>query len=69
MGNMSPYYFKTIFTLSIKYRPSFIEIGGAVSEKSGDTGQTFVVLYIGYDCLCLSNKSMIKYHWLSCQRH
>ena len=27
--------------------PSFIKIGGAVSEKKGRNGQTFVVLYIG----------------------
>ena len=61
MGNMSPYYFKTIFTLCMKYIPSFIKIGGAVSEKNGHNGQTFVVLYIGYidilivvikDCIC-----------------
>ena len=29
--------------------PSFIKIGGAVSEKKGRNGQTFVVLYIGYN--------------------
>ena len=28
--------------------PSFIKIGGAVSEKKGRNGQTFVVLYIGF---------------------
>ena len=28
--------------------PSFIKIGGAVSEKNGRIRQTFVVLYIGY---------------------
>ena len=48
MGNMSPYYFKTIFTLCMKCIPSFIKIGGVVSEKKRDNGQTFVVLYIGY---------------------
>ena len=48
MGNMSPYYFKTIFTLCLEDIPSFIKIGGAVSEKKGRNGQTFVVLYIGY---------------------
>ena len=48
MGNMSPYYFKTIFTLFMEGIPSFIKIGGAVSEKKRDNGQTFVVLYIGY---------------------
>ena len=47
MGNMSPYYFKTIFTLFMEGIPSFIKIGGAVSEKKRDNGQTFVVLYIG----------------------
>ena len=47
MGNMSPYYFKTIFTLCMEGIPSFIKIGGAVSEKNGRNGQTFVVLYIG----------------------
>ena len=47
MGNMSPYYFKTIFTLFMEGIPSFIKIGGVVSEKNGDIGQTFVVLYIG----------------------
>ena len=31
----------------MKYVPSFIKIGGAVSEKNGRIGQTFVVLYIG----------------------
>ena len=45
MGNMSPYYFKTIFRLCMKCMPSFIKIGGAVSEKNGDTGQKFVFLY------------------------
>ena len=48
MGNMSPYYFKTIFTLCMKCMPSFIKIGGAVSEKNGKTRHTFVVLYIGW---------------------
>ena len=43
---MSPYYFKTIFTLCLEDIPSFIKIGGAVSEKNGDNGQTFLVLYI-----------------------
>ena len=47
MGNMSPYYFKTIFRQCIKHIPSFIKIGGAVSEKNGKTRQTFVILYIG----------------------
>ena len=47
MGNMSPYYFKTIFRLCVECIPSFIKIGGAVSEKNGNTRQTFVVLYIG----------------------
>ena len=47
MGNMSPYYFKTIFRLCMKCMPSFIKIGGAVSEKNGKTRHTFVVLYIG----------------------
>ena len=47
MGNMSPYYFKTIFTLCMKCMPSFIKIGGAVSEKNDHIRQTFVVLYIG----------------------
>ena len=32
----------------MKYIPSFIKIGGAVSEKNGNTRHTFVVLYIGY---------------------
>ena len=50
MGNMSPYYFKTIFRLCMKCMPSFIKIGGAVSEKNDHTRQTFVVLYIGYSC-------------------
>ena len=48
MGNMSPYYFKTIFTLCMEGIPSFIKIGGAVSEKNNYTRQTFVVLYIGW---------------------
>ena len=48
MGNMSPYYFKTIFTLCMEGIPSFIKIGGAVSEKNGNPGHTFVVLYIGW---------------------
>ena len=35
--------------------PSFIKIGGAVSEKNGNTRHTFVVLYIGYTiCLLIS---------------
>ena len=46
-GNMSPYYFKTIFTLCMKCMPSFIKIGGAVSEKNDHIRQTFVVLFIG----------------------
>ena len=48
MGNISPYYFKTIFRQCIKHLPSFIKIGGAVSEKNGKTRQTFVVLDIGW---------------------
>ena len=36
--------------------PSFIKIGGAVSEKNNYTRQTFVVLYIG-------SLSVIQ-HWL-----
>ena len=48
MGNMSPYYFKTIFTVCMEGIPSFIKIGGADSEKNGNIGQTFVVLYTGY---------------------
>ena len=48
MGNMSPYYFKTIFTLCMEGIPSFIKIGGAVSEKNDHIRQTFVVLYIGW---------------------
>ena len=32
----------------MKYIPSFIKIGGAVSEKNGNTRHTFVVLYIGW---------------------
>ena len=47
MGNMSPYYFKTIFTLCLKCMPIFIKIGGAVSEKNWYNRQTFVFLYIG----------------------
>ena len=47
MGNMSPYYFKTIFRLCVECIPSFIKIGGAVSEKNNHIRQTFVVLYIG----------------------
>ena len=47
MGNMSPYYFKTIYRLCVKCIPSFIKIGGAVSEKNDNNGQKFVVLYIG----------------------
>ena len=47
MGNMSQYYFKTIFRLCVKCIPSFIKIGGAVSEKNNHIRQTFVVLYIG----------------------
>ena len=46
MGNISPYYFKTIFRLCVECIPSFIKIGSAVSEKNGRTRQTFVVLYI-----------------------
>ena len=46
MGNMSPYYFKTIYRLCVKCIPSFIKIGVAVSEKNGNIGQTFVVLGI-----------------------
>ena len=47
MGNISPYYFKTIFRLCMKCMPSFIKIGGVVSEKNDHKRQTFVVLYIG----------------------
>ena len=54
MGNMSPYYFKTIFTLSVEGIPSFIKIGGAVSEKN-DNGQKFVVLYIGWPFLLVNS--------------
>ena len=50
MGNMSPYYFKTIFRLCVKCILSFIKIGGAVSEKNCRIRQTFVVLYIGLEC-------------------
>ena len=46
MGNMSPYYFKTIFTLCMEGIPSFIKIGDAVSEINGNIRQAFVVLYI-----------------------
>ena len=35
MGNMSPYYFKTIYRIWLKHRPSLIKIGGGVSEKMG----------------------------------
>ena len=55
MGNMSPYYFKTIFRLCMKCMPSFIKIGGAVSEKNDHIRQTFVVLYIG--CIIASNRN------------
>ena len=48
VGNMSSYYFKTIFTLCMEGIPSFIKFGGAVSEKNGNTRHTFVVLYIGF---------------------
>ena len=48
MGNMSSYYFKTIFSICMEGIPSFIKIGGADSEKNGNIGQTFVVLYTGY---------------------
>ena len=58
MGNMSPYYFKTIFTLCMEGIPSFIKIGGAVSEKNGDIGQTFVVLYIGL--ISRKNSKVVK---------
>ena len=49
MGDMSPYYFKTIFRLCMKCIPSFIKIGGVVSEKNGNIRQTFVILYIGWE--------------------
>ena len=49
MGNMSPYYFKTIFTLCMEGIPSFIKIGGVVSEKNDHNRQKFVVLYIGFE--------------------
>ena len=58
MGNMSPYYFKTIFTLSVEGIPSFIKIGGAVSEKNDNNGQKIVVLYIG--CVKVQHLKMIK---------
>ena len=31
----------------MEWVPNLIKIGGAVSEKNGNIGQTFVVLYIG----------------------
>ena len=40
--------------------PSFIKIGGAVSEKNGDIGQTFVVLYIGCSTSPLKEKMRVK---------
>ena len=58
MGNMSPYYFKTIYRLCVECIPSFIKIGGAVSEKNGRIGQTFVVLYIG--CILNGNPNSLK---------
>ena len=58
MGNMSPYYFKTIFTLCMEGIPSFIKIGGAVSEKNWYNRQTFVVLYIGLVNLVLQNSNL-----------
>ena len=48
MGNMSPYYFKTIFSICVESIPSFIKIGGVVSEKNDHNRQKFVDLYIGY---------------------
>ena len=47
MGNMSPCYFKTIFSICMEGIPSFIKIGGAVSEKNDHNRQKFVVLCIG----------------------
>ena len=58
MGNMSPYYFKTIFRLCMKCMPSFIKIGGAVSEKNNYTRHTFVVLYIGFTFLATGTSSV-----------
>ena len=48
----------------MKCMPSFIKIGGAVSEKNGQIGQTFVVLYIGchnnrLNLLYLSNRTFL----------
>ena len=60
MGNMSPYYFKTIFRLCVKCIPSFITIGGAVSEKNNHIRQTFVVLYIGYIHVAIKNMFCAK---------
>ena len=53
--------------------PSFIKIGGAVSEKHGRIGQTFVVLYIGFsfhtplDCIFGYSENFVEivYHFLS----
>ena len=60
MGNMSPYYFKTIFRLCVKCILSFIKIGGAVSEKNDHIRQTFVVLYIGLD--------FVSFVWINLER-
>ena len=57
----------------MKYIPSFIKIGGAVSEKHGRIGQTFVVLYIGFsfhtplDCIFGYSENFVEtvYHFLS----
>jgi len=38
--------------------PSFIKIGGAVSEKNNYTRQTFVVLYIGFPV------AILEYIWV-----
>ena len=46
--------------------PSFIKIDGAVSEKNGDIGQTFVVLYIGYrECGDARNSLIVESETLS----
>ena len=67
MGSMSPYYFKTIFRQCIEHLPSFIKIGGAVSEKNGDIGQKFVFLYIGFQRVKISifDILMTKYSTLA----
>ena len=40
--------------------PSFIKIGGAVSEKNDHIRQTFVVLYIGLD--------FVSFVWINLER-